>query len=271
MNSAVSRERKNRWVWLALAVSAIAGLALLYVVVSSGWYPFVSVHLADGDITPSGSEPYELGTTRRSYWALDDQGNVRLRDGKPYRGEKIYHFRRTIDPGRTAVVVMDPWVDMCSDHLNSYHRKIMQEKVVPLVVRAVERGHPVIVLTNHPSMKSTTNIHEDLAAMVHNDSIGLMYHQGLDARDFARFLRSHGIDSLIYVGFSSNSCVIGRPAGMIRMKEQGFTNYFVPEASAATEFQESWSDQSIHNASTLIISQWLGELIDWDEFMADGE
>lgn len=80
-------------------------------------------------------------------------------------------------------------------------------------------------------------------------------------------MRSQGIDSLIYIGFASNMCVIGRRMGMIPMVHEGFKLFFVPEASAAVEYPDTWQDQSIHRATTRIISQWIAEVIDYEEFM----
>jgi hypothetical protein len=62
-------------------------------------------------------------------------------------------------------------------------------------------------------------------------------------------------------------CVIGRRMGMIPMTHRGFRIFFVPEASAAVEYADTWHDQSMHKATTKIISQWIAEIIDYDEFM----
>jgi len=47
------------------------------------------------------------------------------------------------------------------------------------------------------------------------------------------------------------------------MNIMGFSLFFVPEASAAVKFQNS----SIHAVTTSIISQWIGEIIRFDDFM----
>ncbi|ACO74626.1 hypothetical protein LHK_01640 [Laribacter hongkongensis HLHK9] len=75
------------------------------------------------------------------------------------------------------------------------------------------------------------------------------------------------IDTLIYSGFASNMCVIGRELGMIRMQSKGFRLFFVPEASAAVEFGESWDTGEIHKSTTLLISHWIGELISLKDFL----
>jgi nicotinamidase-related amidase len=89
----------------------------------------------------------------------------------------------------------------------------------------------------------------------------------MDDDEFAIYLRTQGVKSLIYTGFASNACVIGRQMGMIPMVQQGFQTFFVPKASAATEFADSWDDGSIHKATTKIISQWIGEIIEYDDLM----
>ena len=211
---------------------------------------------------------YTLKTSRLSYFALDANGGLELRESLPHRSEATYRFDRTIDPNRTAIVVMDPWRDMADEHLNEYYGKVTESHIVPLVERALTRGHPIIVLTNDPArVKYNTRIHPDLQALVEDGKASLLFHQDLGRDGFAAYLHSQEITSLVYVGFASNTCVIGRRSGMIPMTHRGFTVFFVPEASAAVEYPDSWHDQSGHKATTKIISQWIAEIIDYDEFM----
>ena len=72
---------------------------------------------------------------------------------------------------------------------------------------------------------------------------------------------------MIYTGFASNMCVIGRRTGMIPMIHHGFRMFFVPEASAAIEWEESGDDNATHEATTRIISQWIAEIVRFDDFM----
>ena len=139
---------------------------------------------------------------------------------------------------------------------------------MPLVKKALERGHPIIVLTNNPDVvEYNTEIHPGLAALAAKGKANILYHQDLDDDAFAEHLRSKGIDSLIYTGFASNMCVIGRQMGMIPMVHHGFRLFFVPQASAAVEWSpDTWESQSTHQAATKIISQWIAEIIDYDEF-----
>ncbi len=211
---------------------------------------------------------YTLATYRLSYFALDANGDLLLQDSLPYRSEKIYHFDRTVFPNRTAIIVMDPWMDYASDHLNKYFAEVIESRIIPLVKRALNRGHPILVLTNNPSTVAyNTEIHPELQTLVQNDKARLLFHQDLDDEGFATSLRSQGITTIIYIGVSSNMCVIGRRVGMIPMIHQGFKIFFIPEASAAIEYGDTWQNQSIHKATTKLISQWIAEIIDYNEFM----
>ena len=218
---------------------------------------------------------YTLATSRLSFFSLDQQGNIDLRESLPREAEGTYRLERTINTNSTAIVVMDPWVDMASKQMNEYYWKILELRILPIVERALARGHPIIVLTNNPSwirhtkstVKYNTKIHPELQTLADNGKVSLLYHQDFDDESFAAYLRSQGIDTMIYTGFASNMCVIGRRMGMIPMTHKGFKMFFIPDASAAVEHAETWQDQSIHKATTKIISQWIAEIIDYDEFM----
>ena len=210
---------------------------------------------------------YTVNTHRQSYFRLDENGGLVERDGLPFRDERIYHLKRTIEPARTAIVVMDPWIDMASNHLNEYYGRIAQARVVPLVNKGLQRGHRVLVLTNTAIVRYNTKIHPDLAALVDAGKATLLYHQDLDDDQFAEYLRKDGINTLIYTGFASNMCVIGRRMGMIPMVQQGFKTYFVPEASAAVETEGTWESGAVHRQTTDLIAQWIAEILHYDDFM----
>ena len=51
---------------------------------------------------------------------------------------------------------------------------------------------------------------------------------------------------------------------MIPMKHQRFFIGFIPEASAAFEFGDSWESNDLHKTTTISISQWLGPIISYE-------
>lgn len=212
--------------------------------------------------------PYQVKVYRQSYFSLNDSGQLETKNGLTFRSEGTYSFERTINPSTTAIIIMDPWVDMTSAHLNEVFGQVTESRILPLVTQAIERGHPIIALTNDPTnLRNNTKIHPVLEELAANGQIEILYHQDFGDEQFAAYLHTKGIDTLIYTGFASNMCVIGRQMGMIPMIHQGFKIFFVPEASAAVEYPDTWENQSIHRATTQIVSQWIAEIIAWDEFM----
>lgn len=250
-----------------LFVMSLAGIGFLTVhtAVFGPGRPAVSASAADA--APQRGPTYTVNTHRQSYFRLDENGGLVERDGLPFRDENIYRFKRTIDPATTAIVVMDPWIDMASKHLNDYFGRIAGSRVVPLVKKGLQRGHRVIVLTNDPGIRYNTKIHPELAVLVEAGQATLLYHQDLDDDQFAEHLRKDGINALIYTGFASNMCVIGRRMGMIPMVQQGFKTFFVPEASAAVETEETWETGAVHRETTNIIAQWIAEIVHYEDFM----
>lgn len=217
-------------------------------------------------VTPSTA--YHVTTYRQSYFKLNSSGALETKNGLPFRSEGTYSFERTIDPSTTAIVIMDPWVDMASTHLNEFYGQITKSRIMPLIIKTLERAHPIIVLTNDPDdVDYNTNVYPEIAAFASNGQIETIYHQHFDGEEFAAYLHSKGINTLVYTGFASNMCVIGRPMGMIPMLHHGFKLFFVPEASAAVEYPDTWDNQFIHHATTKIISQWIAEIIAYDQFM----
>lgn len=211
---------------------------------------------------------YDLPTSRHSYWAVDENDELKLKNSLPFRSERECQFQRTIHPHNAAVIIMDPWANMASEHLNEYFGKVVDLYTLPFVKRALTLGHPIIAITNDPAKGIyNTHIHSGFQALADEGKLCVVYHQDLDDRSFASYLRSQKIETLIYTGFASNWCVLNRKMGMIAMKNQEFQMLFVPAASAAVEYGDSWKDQSIHKAITMVISQSIAEIIDYEEFM----
>lgn len=225
---------------------------------------------------PRGSRSVEhrIKATSRSHFARDGQGRhvPGLRDGKKYYevGEDTYSFVRAIDTGRTALIVMDPWEDCGSPAINECFGPVVEERLLPLVEKSLALGIPVIVLTNSPlgGIDYGAKIHPEIEKLAESKAVHVVHHQETDSVEFAEWLRGMSVDTLIYSGFASNMCVIGRDLGMIPMRLKGFRMFFVPEASAAVEFGGSWETGALHESTTLVISQWVGELIALRDFLS---
>jgi nicotinamidase-related amidase len=237
--------------------------------------PTPSTGLPGGVPSTEAGRAISVRTSSRSYFARDEEGNLipEKRGGKVfYRvGEEIYTYNRVLHTGRTALIVMDPWEDNGATPLDAHFTPVVRNAVLPLVRRAIRLGIPVLVLTNDPGRTAEgygSEVVRELRDLRGGGSLEVLYHQDFDSGSFAAYLRTRSIDTLVYCGFASNMCVIGRGLGMIPMHLQGFRLFFVPEASAAVEFQDTWADGRVHEYSTLVISQWIAELIRLSDFLA---
>ena len=266
--------------YLALTVSVfICGYAVAFhhTRALTGVNPATTNHLianlgGAGKTNGERTSPYDVRTSRRSYFKLNELGRVDVTHTLPVRSETEYYFTRTIHPRETAIVVMDPWIDMPSSHLNEYYGAIFESRIAPLVEMAIQRGHLIIVLTNDPDV---VNFNRRIPPMLERleaaNKLAVIFHQDANSQEFASALRGLGVRSLIYTGFASNMCVIGRPMGMVAMRHHGFKLFFVPQASAAVELPSTWEQQEVHETMTEIISQWLAEILDYTDFMSAGQ
>jgi len=256
----VTSHRKILWFFLAFCFSAGAIAE-----------PKVAGQLQQA----ANSSQYIFKTWRKSHFQLSNTGELIPQiKGENKRFYKVkegrYEFSRAINPKRTALVVMDPWADSGSAKLNRRYRQIFREKLLPAVNHALNLGLAVIVLTNDPKRHDLSygaELPKALMRLVENGKISLLYHIDYDDRKFEGYLKSRQIESLIYTGFASNVCVIGMPMGMIPMFHRGFKLFFIPEASAAIEFGDSWATGTVHRQTTSIISQWVAEIINFKDFI----
>jgi nicotinamidase-related amidase len=215
---------------------------------------------------------YDIETTSRSYFKKDVSGVLVPENGKKlgyYKvSEGVYSFTRSISNTKSALIVMDPRADSGSNFLTSYYEKTFQTSLLPLVKKAIALGIPVLILTNSPDIDIaySSKIHPELEKLSDQGLVEIIFHQSTNSELFSQWLRGMSIDTLIYSGFASNMCLIGRDLGMIPMQIKGFRLFFVPEASAAVEFDDSWKDGGIHKSTTLLISQWVGEIIRLRDF-----
>ncbi|EJL08701.1 isochorismatase family protein [Pseudomonas chlororaphis subsp. aureofaciens 30-84] len=215
-----------------------------------------------------------IKTWRKSHFALDKAGGLipERKNGQAFYKVKEgkYEFQRALSKDKTALVVMDPWEDTGSPKMNKHYKKVFSQRLVPLAKHSIAMGLKVVVITNDPktiNLGYAARINPNLQVLVDAGKVDVLYHSDMDDRKFEVYLKSAGIDTLIYSGFASNMCVIGMPTGMIPMFHRGFRLFFVPEASAATEYGNTWGDGAVHKAMTSMISQWVGEIISFKDFM----
>ncbi len=196
---------------------------------------------------------YEFKVELRSYFFLDEKRNLVKKKvaNKTYfkEGENVFHYNQVLSPEETALIVMDPWKDSGSDFLTQKASRLYVEKISPLVKRALALGITVLVLTNDPKKSQgdyDSEVFEELFELHQAKKLNILYHQDFDDFDFKKFLNRRCISNLIYTGFYSNMCLIARRLGLIFMREYSFKLFFIPDASLAIEFQDSWDTNQLH-------------------------
>ena len=242
----------------------------------NNFYPrvFNKIHYYFNEVKFSQNDThfFSIDVSRRSFFEIDSLGQLKHdNQGNPIENENIYKIRKTFQPSSTSLIIMDPWEDMSSEFLNSYYKKIIDKNLIPVVSKTIENGINIIILTNDCfKVDYNCKIDQELKSLLNNyDNYEILYHQDYTPKDFGDYLFSKGLNNLIYTGFGSNQCVIGRPLGMITMKNLYPRNnyYFIPESSGGVEFQETWKSQQIHSTTTTIISQWIGDIINSESFL----
>jgi hypothetical protein len=216
-----------------------------------------------------------LPTERSSFFELDDKGAAKTnKKGLPYQSKTdVIKSTQSFSPSNTAFFVIDPWNDMPGDFLNDYYGKITNKKILPLMTQVSAHQFPVYVFTNdckaiQPIPYSCAIDEKFYALAEKHKNVHILSWQKIEEikiETFIKELKRRGISNLIYTGFASNMCVIDRPVGMINMRQQGFSLYFIPDASAAVETKLTWKTGEIHHAMTQIISQSMGKLIQYSD------
>jgi nicotinamidase-related amidase len=188
------------------------------------------------------------------------------------------------------------WVDMGSTQNHVAGWQIIQDEIVPALHQARHLGmtvvhvQPELIGNKYPhlmpplmeegrSTKETPGPISDhfnrRAQRVHGE--GFSDWDGWKDLDFAAPVRPHsnetvvvttaqwdawmrkrGIDTLIYVGFCTNLCILDAPGGMRLMAPLGYRCILLREATLAVEFPETLEQRLQTQASLRHIEAWVG-------------
>lgn len=82
------------------------------------------------------------------------------------------------------------------------------------------------------------------------------------------WLRERGIDTLVYVGFCTNLCILDAPGGMRRMAPRGYRCILLRDATMGVEFPDTLEDRTHTKAALRYIETWVGYTASTSEFIA---
>jgi nicotinamidase-related amidase len=76
--------------------------------------------------------------------------------------------------------------------------------------------------------------------------------------EFDAWLRARGIDTLIYIGFCTNLCILDSPASMKPMASRGYRCVLLREATLAVEFPDTLEERLNTRVALRYIESWVG-------------
>lgn len=155
----------------------------------------------------------------------------------------------------TAVVLIDVWASHPNDGWLERESQNVKDKVVPLLKAARSAGLLIIHAPHGHSIHPLAKPHP--GEVVLND---------YDADVVYAQLKRKGIKNLIYAGFASNWCVLGRPIGIIEASKRGFNIVLVRDASIAVETPESLDGEWAHKMAVNLVEIHWGWTTTVDEF-----
>jgi hypothetical protein len=216
----------------------------------------------------TSDKAFQFNISRLSYFQLDESGNLIVDDKRSkinkkffIPDDKLYNFTAEFTPTDTVILLMDVWKDSGTEFLNDQFTPIFYESVLPLVQAFSAKGFQQFAFTNSENyLGYGKDLFPELEIMIEDGKIFKMHHSKDDQVLFENILKVNSIKNIIYLGFSSNMCIINRRAGMIAMSQKGFNTYLVPEGSAAIETGAGWDTGEFHKFTTSLIRQNYGTI-----------
>jgi len=206
---------------------------------------------------------YKFTVVKLSYFELNENGGLVIDDSRSSEDDvfyavddRQYEFSKQFSTSDTAIIIMDAWADSGTEFLNTQSAPIYRNSILPLVQAFSEKDFLQYAFTNEDTnVGYSEELYDELETMIEEGSVLKRYHTNGDIENFEYELQENGIKNLIYLGFHSNMCIIGRRVGMFGMNQRGFSTYFVPESSAAVETGDGWNSGLFHEFTTSLIQQ----------------
>lgn len=175
---------------------------------------------------------------------------LRLRSlprGGPAREHGPYLYTQaSLDPGRTAFVLVDVWSEHGSPTHHERAQNIIESKIVPALAAARAAGMHII---HAPAGRETA------IAVLAGDRV-----HGLGPMD------EPGMDNLLYVGFATNGCVMNRAYGIVATHE-AHRVILLRDATTGTEYPDTLDDLCATRAAIGRVERHYGHTVLTEEFI----
>lgn len=163
-----------------------------------------------------------------------------------------------VDKSNVLILVMDAWDEfpwanvndnMESEQIEKMNEwidwwetdvfEVTNEKIAPLLRFARENGVE-IVFSNMVELGWNYTIAPELEHKKFNEPI-INLTDDLDA-----YMRGKGLDTILYAGFATNNCILGKPTGMKIMHEIGYSVILIRDCSLSGAHQVLTDEEAIN-------------------------
>lgn len=171
----------------------------------------------------------------------------------PARERGPYHYTHaSLEPGRTAFVLVDVWSEHGSPTHHERAQQIIENKIVPAVAAARVAGMHII---HAPAGRAIA----PAITVLPRDHV-----HGLAPMD--DLFRKLELDNLLYVGFATNGCVMGRPYG-IAATHKAHRAILLRDATTGTEYPDTLDNLCATRAAIGRIERHYGYTVLTEEFI----
>jgi hypothetical protein len=164
-----------------------------------------------------------------------------------------------LDFSRVAAVVIDPWREEPAENdsiLGSYTNRLilnMNEVLLPNLEILRSNNIPIII-ASYGSLDIA-----DLRVIGESDIVLDFIYSMSSRRDqtdaFVELLNAAGIDTLLYLGYSGDGCLIMRSVGVFEMLDRGFRAILLRDSTVAKEFDSSVANEWMKNVTSNMIEE----------------
>jgi len=163
------------------------------------------------------------------------------------RGPYLY-TQASLEPGRTAFVLVDVWSEHGSPTHHERAQQIIEDKIVPALAAARAAGMHII---HAPAGRAIA----PAITVLSGDRV-----HGLTP------IGELGLDDLFYVGFSTNGCVLHRPYGIVAT-HKAHRVILLRDATTGTEYPDTLGDLCATRAAIGRIERHYGYTVLTEEFI----
>lgn len=204
------------------------------------------------DIVSRNDKKFKLTEKNPDYINLDVRNSKIPGENKSLKtieNNSSRHVNSTlkVDKNRIAVIIVDLWEFHPNGGWFFRAQDVAKEKILPLISTCRKNNIPIVFATyDYIPLSQLVKVQEN---ELYSDNIG----------NILNFLDKNNINTLVFAGFSTNYCLLFRPAGVINMSEYyNYKSIIIRDATIAYEMPETFEKELSKKVAIDIIETYLG-------------